>query len=104
MIPFFKNTKIDLYAYDGKDEYGDNVYTYRETIDADLQPLSNHSSMEIFGKILQDTYNAYINSQINIKETDRLMIEDNSYEIVGSVENWNHMLNFQKCIIKKLRR
>ncbi len=104
MIPFFKNTKIDLHTYDGKDKYGDNTYTYRETIDADIQPLSNNSSMEIFGKILQDTYNVYMPSQINIKDTDRLVIENNSYEIVGSVEKWNHMLNFQKCIIKKLRR
>ncbi len=104
MLPFFKNTKIELHTFTGKDKYGDNEYEHRETIEADIQPLSNQSSMQIFGKILQDTYNVFIDSNIMIKDTDRLVIEKDSYEIIGSIEEWNHILNFKKCIIKKLRK
>lgn len=104
MPPFFKNTTIELHTYNGKDEYGDKIYKLRETIEADIQPLSTQSSMKLFGKILQDTYNLFIDSTTLIYDTDKLVIENHSYEIIGSIEEWNHLLNFKKCIIKKLRK
>lgn len=104
MIPFFKNTDVDIYTYKGLDEYGDKEYAFRESIEADIQPLSNESSMQIFGKILQDTYNLYtsINSQLN--DTDHLLIHNECYEVIGSIEEWNHILNFKKVVIRKLRK
>lgn len=104
MIPFFPNTNIELYTYNGLDKYGDKTYTYRETITADIQPLSNESMMEIFGKILQDTYNVYIPIHSQLNDTDHLQIQKECYEVVGSVEEWNHLLKFKKCVIRKLRK
>ena len=103
-IPFFPNASIQLNTYCGYDEDGDPYYEPRETITADIQPLSPTSSMQIFGEILQDTYKVYLAKDVEIHETDQLIIKDNKYEIVGSVENWNHILPYQKITIKKQRK
>ena len=103
MIPFFKNTTIDIYTYDGLDKYGDKSYTHNFTIGGDIQPLSNEDSMEIFGKILQDTYQLYIDNDIIITDTDHLRINNECYKVIGSVENWNHILTYQKVVLRKLR-
>lgn len=103
-IPFFNNTTIDVWAYNGRDEYGDVDYSFRETINADIQPLSPQSSMKLFGKILQDTYKIFIDENTEINNTDLLKIQDEKYEIVGSVETWNHILPFKKITIKKQRK
>ena len=104
MIPFFKNTDVDIYTYKGLDEYGDKEYVFRKSIEADIQPLSNESSMQIFGKILQDTYNLYISIHSQLNDTDNLLIHNECYEVIGSIEEWNHILNFKKVVIRKLRK
>jgi hypothetical protein len=104
MIPFFKNTDVDIYTYKGLDEYGDKEYVFRKSIEADIQPLSNESSMQIFGKILQDTYNLYISIHSQLNDTDHLLIHNECYEVIGSIEEWNHILNFKKVVIRKLRK
>lgn len=103
-VPFFPNAEIQLNTYQGYDEDGDPYYEYRETVTADIQPLSPASSMQIFGKILQDTYKVYLPKDVIIKDTDQLVIDNSKYEIVGSVENWNHILPYQKITIKKQRK
>lgn len=104
MIPFFKNTDADIYTYKGLDEYGDKEYVFRKSIKADIQPLSNESSMQIFGKILQDTYNLYTSIHSQLNDTDHLLIHNECYEVIGSIEEWNHILNFKKVVIRKLRK
>ena len=109
MIPFFKNADVDIYTYKGLDEYGDKEYAFRESIEADMQPLSNQlssneSSMQIFGKILQDTYKLYISIHSQLNDTDHLLIHNECYEVIGSIEEWNHILNFKKVMIRKLRK
>ena len=73
---------------------------------ADVQPLSPESSQRVFGKILQDTYNVYLNINVPVKDTDLIRIPDEgTFEIVGSVETWNHgLINHKKLTIKKLRK
>lgn len=104
MIPFFKNTDIDIYTYDGLDKYGDKQYTHKDTIEGDIQSLSNEDSMEIFGKILQDTYKLYLDINTSITDTDHLRIQGECYKVIGSVENWNHILQFKKVVLQKLRK
>ncbi len=104
MIPFFKNTDIDVYTYNGLDKYGDKIYSHKFTIEAgDMQQLSNEDSMEIFGKILQDTYQLYLDDDTSINDTAHLRIQGECYKVVGSVENWNHLLNYQRIVLQKLR-
>nr|DAY53163.1 MAG TPA: hypothetical protein [Caudoviricetes sp.] len=109
MIPFFNNATIKLYSYNECDEdfFGEkHEYQCKGEYPADVQPLSPESSQRVFGKILQDTYNVYLNINVPIKDTDLIRIPDEgTFEIVGSVETWNHgLINHKKLTIKKLRK
>lgn len=103
VVPFFPNVDIELHEYNGLDEYGDSIYEFREVVKGDMQPLSAQSSMELFGKILQDTYRIFLNKDTPIKHNDLLQIEESQYEIIGSVETWNHIIPYQQITVKKLR-
>lgn len=110
MIPtFFNNTTIQLYSYQPTgeyDEYGKKFeYTCKGTFEVDLQPLSPESSQQIFGRIEQDTYKMYVSSDIPVGSTDLIRIPDlGTFEIVGTPQKWNHILNHTKCILRKHRK
>ena len=108
MPPFFPNSEMELYTYDndGYDDYGPIAnYSYRETVPIDIQPYNPSSSLREFGKILQDTYIVIMDKDTEIYETDKIIIEDTRYEIVGSVENWNHtILAHKKILLQKYRK
>ena len=110
MFPsFFNNTTIELYSFQqgGYDDYGrKNNYTLKGEYPADIQPLSPQSSQQIFGKILQDTYKMYLNIDVPIEDTDIIKIPgEGTFEIVGSVETWNHgLINHKKVTLQKHRK
>ena len=105
----FNNATIKLYSYNECDEdfFGEkHEYQCKGEYPADVQPLSPESSQRVFGKILQDTYNVYLNINVPVKDIDLIRIPDEgTFEIVGSVETWNHgLINHKKLTIKKLRK
>lgn len=107
--PFFPNEEMDIYILssnsDDYDYYGaKNEYVYKETIQVDIQPLSPTSSLREFGKILQDTYKVIFSKDIEISDTDQLRINDTKFEIIGSVDNWNHVLPHKEMLIQKQRK
>lgn len=107
--PFFPNDTMDIYTYqtnnDDYDYYGcKNDYVFKETVPVDIQPLSPTSSLREFGKILQDTYKVILSIDVEINDTDKLIINNIEYEIVGSVSTWNHVLPHKELLIKKLRK
>lgn len=107
--PFFPNEEMDIYTLaenTGDYDYhgAKNEYVYKETIPVDIQPLSPTSSLREFGKILQDTYRVIFNIDVEIKDTDQLQINDTKFEIVGSVDTWNHVLPHKEMLIKKERK
>lgn len=110
MIPtFFNNTNIQLFEYvelDEEDFFGEkHEYRFKGEYNVDIQPVTPSSSQEIFGRIVQDTYKIYLNVDVPIRDTDIIKIPDfGTFEIIGSVEKWNHLLNYQKAIIKKHRK
>lgn len=113
MIPFFKNATIQLYSYnelEDEDFFGEkHEYTFKGEYPADVQPLSPESSQRVFGKILQDTYNVYLNINVPVEDTDLIKILDGgnegTFEIVGSVETWNHgLIDHKKLTIQKHRK
>ena len=110
MIPtFFNNTTIQLYSYQPTgeyDEYGKKYeYTCKGTYEVDLQPLSPESTQKVFGRIEQDTYKMYCSPEIPIESTDLIKIPDlGTFEIVGTPEKWNHLLNYTKVILHKHRK
>lgn len=107
--PFFPNEEMDIYTLQENngeyDYYGNkNEYVFKETILVDIQPLSPTSSLREFGKILQDTYKVIFDSEIEIIESDQLIINNTKYEIVGSISNWNHVLPHKEMLIRKQRK
>lgn len=105
---FFPNEEMDIYSVqsDGFDYYGDKIeYVFKETVSIDMQPYSASSSLREFGKILEDTYVIIFDESIEINDTDQLVINNIKYEIVGSVENWNHsIIPHKEMLIKRLRK
>ena len=99
MPAFFNNTLIQLYSFEeGEyDDYGrKNNYSLKGEYSADIQPLSPQSSQQIFGKILQDTYKMYLNSNVPIEDTDIVKIPG---------ETWNHgLINHKKVTLQKQRK
>lgn len=108
-IPFFDNVKLDLYSYNTEssfDEYGETTesYIFRETVTADMQAYSPQSSLREFGKILQDTYRVYLSKDVEVYDTDQIRLGDKKFEIMGSVEDWNHILPYRKITVKLQRK
>lgn len=104
---FFPNEQMDIYSVQEEDYdyYGKKTsYAYRETVPVDIQPLSPISSLREFGKILQDTYTVIFDKDTEISDTDQLRIKDTKFEIIGSVENWNHILPHKEMLIQKQRK
>ena len=108
---FFPNETIKLYSFIDQqdyDEYGEKkgYYEFRETVKADVQPLSAQDSMKTFGKILQDTFKAYLPYNTTIHDTDIIQIGNmpETYTIQGSSLEWNHILKHKKIIIQKQRQ
>lgn len=108
MPPFFINSEMELYTYDenGYDDYGPKTtYALREKIPIDIQPYTPSSSLREFGKILQDTYVVIMDKDTEIYDTDKILIEGIRYEMVGSIENWNHTpLSHKKILVQKYRK
>ncbi len=105
--PFFPNESMDIYSVhnDGFDEYGrKDEYVFKQTVPVDMQPYSPNSSLQRFGKILQDTYTVIFDENTEIIDKDKIFINNIEYEIIGSVEHWNHLLRHKQMLIKKLRK
>ena len=105
---FFPNETMDIYTYQkGElDYYGaQHEYVFKESVPVDMQQYSPKSSLKEFGKILQDTYLILFDENIEIQETDQLQINNNKYEIIGSIENCNHgLIPHKEMIIQKQRK
>ncbi|MCR5027003.1 MAG: hypothetical protein K6A34_06150 [Methanobrevibacter sp.] len=109
MFPFFENARIELYSYNEQEEdfFGEkHEYQSKGEYPADVQPLSPASSQRVFGKILQDTYKVLLNIDVPIEDTDLIKIPNlGTFEIVGSVETWNHgLIDHKEITIKKHRK
>lgn len=116
MPPFFPNAEMELYTYSQSTgeytEWGELLpeYELRCTVEVDFQPATGRgvatgqSSMEEYGKILQDTYVVYMPIDTEIYDTDLVVIEDVKYSIMGSIETWNHVIPHKRAVLKKQRK
>lgn len=116
MPPFFPNATMEIYSYSQTTgeytDYGEPLeeYVLRGTVEVDFQPASGRgvssvqSSMEEYGKILQDTYVVYMPIDTEIYDTDLIIIEDVKYSIMGSIETWNHIISHKRMMLKKQRK
>ena len=110
MPPFFPNATMELYSYNQSTgeytEWGEQLpeYTLRDTVSVDFQPISAKSSMEQFGKILQDTYVVYMSIDTEIYDTDLIVIDGVKYSVIGSIEIWNHIIHHKRMTVQKQRK
>ncbi|MBQ9024755.1 MAG: hypothetical protein IJ104_00600 [Methanobrevibacter sp.] len=110
MPPFFPNAMMELYSYNQSTgeytEWGEPLpeYTLRDEVEVDFQPISAKSSMEEFGKILQDTYVVYMSIDTEIYDTDLIVIDGVKYSVIGSIEVWNHIIHHKRMTIQKQRK
>ena len=116
MPPFFPNATMEIYSYSQTTgeytDYGEPLeeYVLRGTVEVDFQPASGRgvssgqSSMEDYGKILQDTYVVYMAIDTEIYDTDLIIIENVKYSIMGSIETWNHIIPHKRMMLKKQRK
>lgn len=109
---FFPNETLELWEYMESDSeynvYGEPIaeYELQATVSCDIQPMSPQDNLTSFGKILQDTYKIYLDSNTPITDTMILRItgESATYKIVGSPMNNNHLLKHKKIIVQKQRK
>ena len=105
---FFPNEEMDIYTLQEEDYdyYGKKTeYVYKETVPVDMQPYSPGSSIREFGKVLKDTYTIIFDENIEVQDTDQIVINNIKYEIIGSVENWNHnIIPHKEMLIQRLRK
>ena len=116
MPPLFPNAEMELYTYSQSTgeytEWGELLpeYELRCTVEVDFQPATGRgvatgqSSMEEYGKILQDTYVVYMPIDTEIYDTDLVVIENVKYSIMGSIETWNHVIPHKRAVLKKQRK
>lgn len=110
MVLFFPNTELKAYSYSptivyDEDDVPTTGYEYRENIKVDLQPVSAEDSQREFGKILQDTYKIFLEPNTEINDTDILIDDEgNEYKVIGTPQNWNHLLNHKHVLLQKQRK
>ena len=107
---FFPNTTATIMRYvkpDDYDEYGEKTGEYQETtiIPIDLQPMSPTESIKEYGEVLQDTFKIYIDSTVDILPEDQLVIDTETYAIIGTPMKMTHLTkpSHIKVNIQKLR-
>ena len=108
----FPNTAIELWEYnENADEtnwWGETTPSYElvGVYTCDFQNMSPRDNQEAFGKILQDTYKAYL--PLDTPITDTMIIrkvgEKDTYKITGSPLKYNHILPHIKIILQKQRK
>lgn len=112
MVLFFPNEKLELWQYTEKESRDpflcDNEYEYVlvDTVDCDFQPMSPKDNLTEFGKILEDTFKIYLDNKVNITDTMivRIQGQTDTYKIVGTPMNNNHILKHKKIIVQKQRK
>lgn len=112
MVLFFPNEKLELWQYTEKESrdrfLGESEFEYVliDTVDCDFQPMSPTDNLTEFGKILEDTYKIYLNNTVNITDTMILRIagQAETYKIVGTPLNNNHILKHKKIVVQKQRK
>lgn len=111
---FFPNENIELWDYtESTTEFNAYLepkkeYCLTATVPCDIQPMNPTDSLKEFGEILEDTYKVYLSSDVTINPSTILRIngQTDTYEILGTPMNNNHLLPVQhiKLVIKKQRK
>lgn len=105
---YFKDKTLQQYKLTGESigTYGETVktYQYHGDIQVDFQNENNEETRELYGVEKQNLYKIYVDSSINIDNSDKFVDENNNiYIIIGEVEMYTKFHNFQKVHLIKQR-
>ena len=107
---FFPNEEIELWSYNETEEYndyGDPIVEYNlvGTYPCNIDPLTTNDSIKKYGKILQDTYTVFLDSDVPIEDTMilRLKGKPETFKILGTPMLYNHFLKHYEVEIQKQR-
>ena len=106
---FFPNKQVELWEYTETSEYdiyGEPIVTYSKvgTYDADVQVKSNSETYKDFGQILEDHYEIFFNLNVPLTNSMILKFDNQTYEIIGSVMVYDHILKYKKVDVQKQRK
>ena len=101
MSLFFPNMTMKRYTYtkSGTGVYGESIneYNYTDDILVDFQPENNQEYAERYGVERKNLYKIYIDRSTNLEDDDLLVDEqDNEYQIIGEVQDYNHFHNYKR--------
>ena len=109
-MPFFPNEELELWSYNELEEYndyGDPVVEYDlvGTYPCNIEPLNTNDSIKNYGKILQDAYTVFIDTDVPIEDTMilRLKGKPETYKILGTPMLFNRLLKHWEVEIQKQR-
>ena len=111
---FFPNEQLELYEYtESTTEFNSYLeplkeYVLSSTIPCDIQPMSPNDQLKEFGELQTDTYKIYIDQKVEVDPSMILKLsgQDETYEIVGTPMNNNHLLpvKHKKLVVRKQRK
>lgn len=111
---FFPNQELELWEYqESTTEFNSYLEPKKEyylvtTILCDFQPMSQQDNIKEFGEVLEDTYKIYIDYDVEITPSMILRIkgEPDTYEVIGTPLNNNHLLpvRHKKIEVQKQRK
>lgn len=111
---FFANEQLELWEYsESTTEFNAYLepkkeYTLQKTIPCDFQVMTPKESLKEFGELREDTYKIYIDITEDVDSSMilRLKGKTDTYQIVGTPINNNHLLPVQhkKILVIKQRK
>ena len=111
---FFPNQELEVWGYtESSTEFNPYMEPKKEyylvtTVPCDFQVMGPNESIKEFGEVLEDTYKIYIDYNVEITPSMILRIkgEPDTYEIIGTPLNNNHLLpvRHKKIEVQKQRK
>lgn len=110
---FFPQTWIELWEYTENEDvpnfFGETTEDYEYVGDyyVDFQNLSPKDNPQEYGKLLEDTFKIYLDSDVPISDTMIIRKKDDpsiTYKIKGSPQHYNTLIPHIKVIVQRTRK
>ena len=109
---FFPQTYIELWEYTEKEDipnfFGESSsdYIYVGTYFVDFQNMTPKDTEKEYGKLLEDTYKIYLDTNVPITDTMiiRKQNQTTTYSILGTPQIYNTLIPHIKVLVQKQRK
>lgn len=108
---FFKNTIVELFRYNEKEEYNlygekEKEYIFYDSAKVDMQPQNMEEVIKEFGEIKTDTFKIYFDENIQLDDSTLIKVKDEepTYEIIGGIEEYKTFIPHKVVTVQKQRK